>query len=379
LDTLPKWLDTVILNSMRTRARPDSIPAPPRGRGALGNPEHRFTRVENRAVDDGWPREIEDLPPVRTTVTAETAKTIISRNQSPDVPFEQSINPYRGCEHGCVYCFARPSHSYLDLSPGLDFETKLFFKQNALQLLEAELRNPKYECKPIVLGINTDAYQPIERELKITRQLLELLLEYRHPVSILTKGITILRDLDVLGELADRNLLSVSVSLTTMDNELKRTLEPRTASPTGRLKVIRAMADLGLKPGVLVAPVIPQVNDREIESILEAAAEAGAGSAGYVLLRLPHELKTVFREWLETHYPDRAKHVMSLVQQMRSGKEYDSAFGTRMTGTGPFATLIRNRFRVAQRKFGLAADDRFELDTTRFRRPARSGDQLALL
>lgn len=353
--------------------------APITGRGTASNPEHRFTRVETAPLDDGWPREIEDLPPVRTTVTAETAKSIISRNQSPDVPFEQSINPYRGCEHGCVYCFARPSHSYLDLSPGLDFETKLFFKQNAVELLEAELRNPNYECKPIVLGINTDAYQPIERELRVTRQLLELLLEYRHPVSILTKGITILRDLDVLGELADRNLLSVSVSLTTLDNELKRTLEPRTASPAGRLKILRAMTELGIQPGVLVAPLIPHINDREIEDILEAAADAGAKSAGYVLLRLPHELKTVFREWLENHYPARADHVMSLVRQMRGGKDYDSAYGSRMSGTGPFATLIRNRFRVAQRKFGLYGDERIELDTSQFRRPPRSGDQLALI
>ena len=364
---------------MQTRPRAEAGSVPSRGRGAPGNPEHRFTRIANDAFDDGWPREIEDLPPLRTTATAETAKSILSRNRSPDVPFEQSINPYRGCEHGCVYCFARPSHGYLDLSPGLDFETKLFFKQNAIELLEAELRNPNYECKPIVLGINTDAYQPIERKLNITRQLLELLLEYRHPVSILTKGITILRDLDVLAELADRNLLSVSVSLTTLDDELKRTLEPRTASPAGRLKVLRAMTDLGLKPGVLVAPVIPRINDGEIEAILQAAAEAGAGSAGYVLLRLPHELTTVFRDWLETHYPGRAKHVMSLVRQMRGGKDYDSAFGTRMTGTGPFATLIRNRFRVAQRRYRLTGDDRFELDTTQFRRPPRSGDQLALI
>ncbi len=355
------------------------ISRPTGGRGAASNPRHRFSRVEGEAIDDGWPREIEDLPPVRTTVAAETAKSIISRNSSPDVPFEQSINPYRGCEHGCVYCFARPSHSYLDLSPGLDFETKLFFKQNAIELLEAELRKPNYVCKPIVLGINTDAYQPIERKLKVTRRLLELLLEYRHPVSILTKGITILRDLDVLGELAERKLLSVSVSLTTLDDGLKRTLEPRTASPAGRLKVLRAMTDLGLKPGVLVAPIIPQINDREIEAILEAAADVGAGSAGYVLLRLPHELKAVFRDWLNVHYPDRADHVMSLVRQMRGGKDYDSAFGTRMSGTGPFATLIRNRFRVAQRKFGLQGDDRLELDTTQFRRPARTGDQLTLL
>lgn len=349
------------------------------GRGAGSNPDGRFARTASATFDDGWQREVEDLPELVTTVTAETARSIISRNKSPDVGFEQSINPYRGCEHGCVYCFARPSHAYLDLSPGLDFETRLFYKENAAALLEAELRKPGYQCKPIVLGINTDAYQPIEKRLKLTRDLLELLLEYRHPVSILTKGITILRDLDVLEQLAQRNLLSVSVSLTTLDPDLKRRLEPRTASPAGRLKVLSAMREIGLSPGVLLAPIIPQINDREIEVMLESAANAGAGSAGYVLLRLPHELRSLFREWLETHYPDRARHVISVVRQMRGGREYDSTFGTRMTGTGPFATLIRNRFRVACRKFGLDGEDRVALDTTQFRCPPRSGDQLALI
>ena len=350
-----------------------------RGRGAVSNLENRFTKQSTSEFDDGWQQELEDLPALQTTIAAETAKSIISRNQSPDVGFDQSINPYRGCEHGCVYCFARPSHSYLDLSPGLDFETRLFYKHNAVERLEAELRKPNYVCRPIVLGINTDAYQPIERKLGITRGLLELLLEYRHPFSLLTKGITILRDLDLLEQLAKHNLVSVAVSLTTLDNDLKRKLEPRTASPSGRLKVLRALREISIRPGVLVAPVIPQINDREIEAILETAAKAGADHAGYVLLRLPHELKALFREWLDEHYPERAAHVMSLIQQMRGGKDYDSRYGQRMSGTGPFAELIRGRFELACRKYGLNQQPRQPTDTTQFRRPARQGDQLSLI
>jgi DNA repair photolyase len=294
------------------------------------------------------------------------------------VPFEQSVNPYRGCEHGCVYCFARPSHAWLDLSPGLDFETRLFYKANAVEQLEAELRQPKYVCKPITLGINTDAYQPIERQLGLTRRLLELLLEYRHPVTILTKGVTILRDLDLLEQLARLNLVSVSVSLTTLNDALKRRMEPRTASPAGRLKVLRALTEIGIRPGVLVAPVIPQINDRELEAMLEAAADAGAVRAGYVVLRLPHELKGLFREWLEAHYPERAAHVMSLVRQMRGGKDYDASFGSRMRGNGALAVLLHNRFRVACRRLGLNEGDAPALDTAQFRRPLRSGDQIGL-
>ena len=350
-----------------------------RGRGAVSNLENRFTKQSTSEFDDGWQQELEDLPALQTTIAAETAKSIISRNQSPDVGFDQSINPYRGCEHGCVYCFARPSHSYLDLSPGLDFETRLFYKHNAVERLEAELRKPNYVCRPIVLGINTDAYQPIERKLGITRALLELLLEYRHPVSLLTKGITILRDLDLLEQLAKHNLVSVAVSLTTLDNDLKRKLEPRTASPAGRLKVLRALREIGIQPGVMLAPIIPQINDFEIEAMAEAAAEAGAVRAAYVLLRLPHELKALFREWLDEHYPERAAHVMSLIQQMRGGKDYDSTYGRRMTGTGPFADLIRGRFEVACRKHGLNQQPRQTTDTHQFRRPARRGDQLSLI
>ena len=351
-------------------------------RGAADNPDNRFSSRAHERFDDGWDSwsdEIDALPRLETRVTAETARSIISRNQSPDISFDQSVNPFRGCEHGCVYCFARPTHSYLDLSPGLDFETRLTYKQNAVERLEAELRRPGYECRPIVLGINTDAYQPIEKRLELTRRLLQLLLEYRHPVSLLTKGITILRDVDILEQLARRNLVSVSVSLTTLDPALKRTLEPRTASPAGRLRILRAMREIGIRPGVVVAPVIPSINDAELEDILAAAAEAGAVSAGWVLLRLPHELKGLFRDWLETHYPARAEHVMSLVRQMRGGKTYDHAWFTRQTGQGPFAELIRRRFDVARRRYGLDRETRPALDTTQFSVPRRSGDQLTLL
>jgi len=351
---------------------------PTRGRGASSNPDGRFSTSRRETVDDGWTQELEDRPRLQTRIRAEQARSIISRNRSPDVPFEQSINPYRGCEHGCVYCFARPSHSYLDLSPGLDFETRLFHKGNAVELLEEELRRPGYRCRPIVLGINTDAYQPIERELRLTRRLLELLAEYRHPVSILTKGVTILRDLDVLAELARDNLVSVSVSITTLDDELKRTLEPRTASPTARLRILSQLRGIGIRPGVMVAPVIPAINDHEIEAILEASAEAGANRAGYVVLRLPHELKGLFREWLATHYPDRADHVMSLVRQLHGGRDYDPVWGRRQTGAGQVAEMIAGRFRIARRRHGLDLDDRAPLTTGLFRIPRRHGDQLDL-
>lgn len=349
-----------------------------KGRGAATNPQTRFSQHVRTPFDDGWTREIDDLPTLDTTIRSEQARSIISRNRSPDVPFEQSINPYRGCEHGCIYCFARPSHSYLDLSPGIDFETRLFHKENAVELLEAELRKPGYRCRPIVLGINTDAYQPIERELRLTRRLLELLAEYRHPVSLLTKGATILRDRDILAELARDDLVSVSVSITTLDNDLKRTLEPRTASPAARLRILSELRAIGIRPGVMVAPVIPAINDHEMEAILRASAEAGATRAGYVVLRLPHELKDVFRDWLAAHYPDRAEHVMSLVRQLYGGRDYDPTWGSRQTGTGHLAELIAGRFKVARRRHGLDRDDRPPLNTSLFRVPQRSGDQLGL-
>jgi len=348
-------------------------------RGACSNPENRFTRQSNQPVDDGWAQEIEELPKLETRVEPELARTIISRNRSPDVPLDQSINPYRGCEHGCVYCFARPSHSYLDLSPGLDFETRLFYKSNAVERLEAELRKPGYQCKPIALGINTDAYQPIERKLGLTRRLLETLAEYRHPVSILTKGVTILRDLDILEDLARDNLVSVSVSITTLNHDLKRRMEPRTASPRARLNILSAMRKIGIEPGVMVAPIIPAINDAELEKILERAAGAGATRAGYVMLRLPHELKTLFRDWLATHYPDRAGHVMSLVQQLHGGRDYDHEFGRRQTGQGQFADLIASRFRLACKRHGLNQDSSESLNRTAFYKPQRSGEQFRLL
>ncbi|TVQ32808.1 MAG: PA0069 family radical SAM protein [Wenzhouxiangella sp.] len=348
-------------------------------RGAQSNPDNRFVRQRSQVVDDGWARELEELPRLETQVTAEMARTVISRNQSPDVPVEQSINPYRGCEHGCVYCFARPSHSYLDLSPGLDFETRLFYKANAVERLENELRKPGYVCKPIALGINTDAYQPIERKIGLTRRLLELLYEHRHPVSLLTKGVTILRDLDILQDMARDNLVSVAVSITTLNHDLKRRLEPRTASPVARLNILSKLRDIGIQPGVMVAPIIPAINDAELEKILERAAGAGASRAGYVVLRLPHELKDLFADWLKTHYPDRASHVTSLIHQLHGGRAYDSSFGKRQTGSGTLAELIARRFELARRRFGLDQDSATALNTTLFRKPSRHGDQFKLL
>lgn len=332
--------------------------APVKGRGAASRVAGRFEKRALHGEDDGWGsvyEELADAPKPRTTVTIERARSIISRNQSPDIAFSQSVNPYRGCEHGCVYCFARPSHAYLDLSPGLDFETKLFAKANAAELLRAELGKPNYVPAPIALGINTDGWQPIERDHGISRACLELLLETRHPLSIVTKGSALLRDLDVLAGLAAQQLASVFVSVTTLDNGLSAKLEPRAAAPHARLKMIAALREAGVPVGVLVAPVIPMITDDCLERILEAARDAGAQAAGYVLLRLPHELKEVWREWLRLHYPARAEHVMSLVQQMRGGKDYDSTFGTRMRGQGPFAELIAMRFAKTRKRLGFGA------------------------
>ena len=329
--------------------------APLKGRGAASRVAGRFEKRETRGEDDGWGSVYEalaDAPTLRTTVTIERARSIISRNSSPDVGFSQSVNPYRGCEHGCVYCFARPSHAYLDLSPGLAFETRLFAKANAAELLRDELARPGYVPAPIALGINTDGWQPLERAHGISRACLEVLLETRHPLSIVTKGNAITRDLDLLAELGKLGLVSVFVSVTTLDNALSATLEPRAAAPHTRLKMIAALHEAGVPVGVLVAPVIPMITDEHLEHILEAAHDAGAQSAGYVLLRLPHELKAIWREWLQLHYPQRADHVMSLIQQMRGGKDYDSAFGTRMRGQGPFADLIAMRFAKTRKRLG---------------------------
>jgi DNA repair photolyase len=350
-----------------------------KGRGALSNPHVRFESTSVEKTDDGWHHEVDVPTSLPEVVLPDHAKSVIATNNSPDVGFEQSINPYRGCSHGCVYCFARPTHAYLGLSPGLDFETRLFYKDNAVELLRAELSKRNYVCKTIALGINTDGWQPLESRLKVTRSVLEVLTECRHPLTIVTKSTLILRDVDLLQDLARDRLVSVMVSVTSIDNDLKRTLEPRTAGPLARLKVIEQLSAAGVPVGVLVAPVIPALTDHEMEHILEAAKTAGASSAGYVLLRLPHELKDLFREWLAEHYPDRAKHVMSLINQSRGGKDYQAEFGTRMIGTGVFAQLLRTRFDVAKRKFGLEdGEHRHELRTDLFRPPATSQAQMTL-
>lgn len=340
-----------------------------KGRGALSNPTTRFDALRLEAVDDGWYQD--GVPEsLNETVLPDTARSVITRNDSPDVGFEASINPYRGCSHACVYCFARPSHAYLGLSPGLDFETKLFYKADAVRLLEEELSKPRYVCKPVALGINTDGYQPLEKRLGITRSILEVLARHRHPVTIVTKSALILRDVDLLADLAKDGLVSVSLSITSLTSEIKRTLEPRTASPQARLRVIEQLALRGIAVGVLVAPVIPAITDHEMEDILSAARAVGAQWASYVLIRLPHEVKILFREWLAEHYPDRAQHVMSLINQTQGGKDYDSRFGIRMTGTGAYAQLLKTRFELARRKLGFStSEERHGLNTTLFRRP----------
>jgi DNA repair photolyase len=349
-----------------------------KGRGSSSNVAGRFDSLTLEKTDDGWYQD-EIVENLTETVLPDRARSVITSNDSPDVGFDVSINPYRGCAHGCVYCFARPTHSYLGLSPGLDFETKLFYKADAVNILEAELAKPKYVCKTIALGINTDGYQPRERRLQITRGILAVLTRCRHPVTIVTKSALIVRDLDLLADLAKDKLVSVMLSITSLSSDIKRTLEPRTASPQARLRVIQQLTEAGVPAGVLVAPVIPAITDHEIEDIMAAAKEAGASRAGYVLLRLPHELKIIFREWLAQHYPDRAKHVMSLINQSRGGKDYDSQFGTRMRGTGPYAELLRTRFDLAKRKLGFAgAEERYELDTSLFRPPKQATPQLDL-
>lgn len=331
---------------------------PVRGRGAASRVAGRFETRAQVGEDDGWGSVYEALaeaPALRTQVTEERARSIISRNQSPDIGFSQSVNPYRGCEHGCVYCFARPSHAYLDLSPGLDFETKLFAKTNAAELLRAEFAKPSYVPAPIALGINTDGWQPIERRHGISRACLEVLLAARHPVSIVTKGSALRRDLDLLEALAREGLVQVHVSVTTLDNGLSARLEPRAAAPHARLRLIAALRQAGVPVGVLVAPVIPALTDAELERILAAAREAGAQAAGYVLLRLPHELKALWRQWLQLHVPDRAARVMGLLRQMHGGRDYDARFGHRQRGSGPLADLLERRFSTACRRLGYGA------------------------
>jgi DNA repair photolyase len=347
-----------------------------KGRGAVSNRPGRFEPHGRAAVADGWYLE-EDLPPLRTTLTPDATRTIIARNRSPDVPFDRSINPYRGCEHGCIYCFARPTHAFLGLSPGLDFETRLFFKPDAARLLDAELRNPKYRCDVVAMGTNTDPYQPVERGLEITRRVLEVLAAFDHPVGIVTKSALVLRDLDILAPMAAKGLAQVCVSVTTLDAGLARRLEPRAATPSRRIATIQALARAGVPTGVMAAPMIPALNDGELEAILERGHEAGASVAGYVLLRVPLEIKDLFREWLETHAPNRAKRVLALLRETHGGQLYESTFGTRMRGTGEYAKLLERRFDVATKRLGLNVR-RFELDTSRFRVPPTAGSQLSL-
>ena len=357
--------------------RPDR---PRKGRGAVSNASGRYEAETRHAVDDGWDLE-DDLPPLRTTVAFDASRSIIATNDSPDIPFDQSINPYRGCEHGCVYCYARPSHAWLGLSPGLDFETKLFAKKDAAVLLDKALRRPGYVCKTIVLGSNTDAYQPVERAHRITRSILEVLAAYDHPVSIITKSALVIRDLDILAPMAAKGLVAVRISVTSLDGELARRLEPRAPAPHRRLDTIRRLSDAGIPTGVMAAPMIPFLNDAELERILEASASAGAVLAGYVLLRLPLELRSLFAEWLEAHVPGKARHVLNQLRESREGALNDSRFGVRMKGTGVHAELLAKRFRLACRRLGLNAPRPrgFDPETRLFRPPPRPGDQLTLL
>jgi DNA repair photolyase len=354
---------------------PDFVhPESRRGRGALTNASGRFEPLQKHPIDDGW--DTQEPTPLRTEVSIDATRSIIARNQSPDIGFEQSINAYRGCEHGCIYCYARPTHAYLGLSPGLDFESRLFVKPDAARLLEQELRKPGYACAVIAIGTNTDPYQPIEREWRITRQILEVLLAFRHPVEIVTKSALVLRDLDILIDMAKDNLVKVFLSVTTLNRELARRMEPRAPTPSLRLHAIEELAKAGVPVGVMVAPVIPDLTDYEMESILKDAATRGAVEAGYVPLRLPLEIKDLWRDWLNEHYPDRAGKIMTLLRSMREGREYKARWGLRMRGSGPYADMLRTRFRLACAKLGLNSS-RLVLDCGKFRVPGQR--QLSLL
>ena len=345
------------------------INIPRKGRGAVISPDGRFDAWQREVADDGWWNGEEEAP--ATELMVDTAKTVITYNTSPDIPYDRSINPYRGCEHGCAYCFARPSHAYLGLSPGLDFETRIAYKADAAECLRAELAKPKYVCRPVALGINTDAWQPVERRLRVTRGILEVLATTQHPATIVTKSALILRDLDLLADMAQGQRVHAAVSITTLDAGLARAMEPRAPSPQRRLSVIAALAAAGVPTAVMVAPLIPALSDHELEGILAAAREAGATSAGYILLRLPHEVKPLFRAWLDQYQPGRAEHVYSLMRQLHGGREYDSAFGSRQRGSGPLAEIIARRFRLAVRRLGLDAPS-LPLDATGFLPPQAS-------
>jgi len=354
---------------------------PVKGRGAISNRPGRYEPGDRPREDDGWSAglaEDQDLPALATSVIIDSTRSAIAWNESPDLGFDRSINPYRGCEHGCVYCFARPTHAYLGLSPGLDFETKLFAKPEAPRLLAEQLSKPGYRPAVLGLGTNTDPYQPIEREMKITRGLLEVLAEFNHPVTIVTKSALVLRDRDILAAMAKKSLASVTLSITTLDKHLARKMEPRAPTPPRRLQAIAGLAEAGIPVGVLAAPMIPALNDMELEAILAAAAKAGASGAGYVLLRLPLEIADLFTEWLEAHAPDKAKHVLNLLRGTRRGSLYVDAFGERQKGNGPYAELLAARFRLAVRRYGLERRN-WEHRTDLFRVPPREGDQLSLL
>ncbi|QDC03302.1 PA0069 family radical SAM protein [Mesorhizobium sp. 8] len=355
------------------RIRPDRN----RGRSAGINPSGRFEPVTRHVFDDGW-NSIEELPPFKTEVQVEKPRTIITRNTSPDISFDRSINPYRGCEHGCVYCFARPTHSFMGLSPGLDFEAKLFAKPDAAKLLDRELSKEGYQPRTIAIGTNTDPYQPVERQWRIMREILEVLEARGHPVGIVTKSALVVRDIDILSRMAERGLAKVALSVTTLDRALARTMEPRASTPTKRLEAIRQLADAGIPASVMVAPIVPGLTDPEIERILDSARAAGALEAGYVMLRLPLEVAPIFKDWLLRHYPDRYRHVMSLVRSMRGGKDYDSEWGKRMKGGGPYAWQIGRRFEIAAKRLGLNLQRRV-LRTDLFVPAPKQNEQLMLL
>jgi DNA repair photolyase len=355
------------------RVRPDRN----RGRSAGINPSGRVEPVSRRVFDDGW-NSLEELPPFKTEVQVEKPRTIITRNESPDISFDRSINPYRGCEHGCVYCFARPTHSFMGLSPGLDFESKLFAKPDAARLLDKELSKDGYQPRTIAIGTNTDPYQPIEKQYRIMREILEVLEARGHPVGIVTKSHLVTRDIDILSRMAERGLAKVALSVTTMDRMLARTMEPRASTPTKRLEAIRQLSDAGIPASVMVAPIIPGLTDQEMERILDSASAAGAREAGYVILRLPLEVAPIFKDWLLRHYPDRYRHVMSLIRSMRDGKDYDSEWGKRMKGAGPYAWQIGRRFEITAKRLGLNAERR-TLRTDQFVAAANATEQLMLL
>ena len=347
------------------------LPDQPRiGRGAISDSAGRFERLNATAVDDGWRTNSEDDPKPRldTTVTFDQSRSVIARNESPDIPFDRSINPYRGCEHGCIYCFARPTHAWLGLSPGLDFETKLFAKSDAAGLLERELARPGYQARPIALGTNTDPYQPVERRLKVTRSILKVLAAHDHPVTIVTKSGLVTRDLDILAPMAAKGLASVAVSVTTLDGDLAIAMEPRASRPQRRLETIRMLSSAGIPVTVMVAPIIPALNDHELEAILMRARQAGAIHANYILLRLPRELQDLFGEWLSTHRPDRKMRILSRLREMRGGELYESRFGARMRGRGHDAKLLAERFRLTCRQQGFS-EDRKLLDASKFNKP----------